>query len=35
MTFAGNWGVYARPVLEQVSHAYVIFYVVHLGCAAK
>ena len=31
LTFAGNWGVYARPVLEDVSHGYVIFFVVHLG----
>ena len=35
MTFAGNWGVYARPVLEHVSHAYVVFYVTHLGFTAK
>ncbi|CAE7402074.1 aidB [Symbiodinium necroappetens] len=30
MTFAGNWGVYARPVLEHVSHAYVVFYVTYI-----
>ncbi|CAE7236698.1 Scn11a [Symbiodinium pilosum] len=30
LTFAGNWGVYARPVLEHVSHAYVLFYVVYI-----
>ncbi|CAJ1342232.1 unnamed protein product [Effrenium voratum] len=30
MTFAGNWPVYARPVLENVSHAFVIFYLAYI-----
>ena len=30
MTFAGNWPIYARPVLEKVSHVFVIFYIMRL-----
>lgn len=30
MTFAGNWPVNARPVLEKVSHAFVIFYLLYI-----
>lgn len=27
---AGNWPTNARPVLEKVNHAYVIFYLVYI-----
>eukprot|EP00434_Breviolum_minutum_P015758 symbB.v1.2.013884.t1/scaffold997.1/size145858/3 len=30
MTFAGNWPVYARPVIEHVSHVFVIFYITYI-----
>jgi len=30
ITFAGNWPTNARPVLEKVNHAYVIFYLVYI-----
>ncbi|CAE7287891.1 SCN5A, partial [Symbiodinium sp. CCMP2456] len=30
MTFAGNWPVYARPVLESAGHGYVIFYMIYI-----
>lgn len=30
MTFAGNWPVNARPILEKVSHAFVIFYFLYI-----
>ncbi|CAE7219612.1 Scn10a [Symbiodinium microadriaticum] len=30
MTFAGNWPVYARPVLENAGHGYVIFYMIYI-----
>lgn len=30
ITFAGNWPVSARPVLDKVSHVYVIFFVLYI-----
>lgn len=30
ITFAGNWGIYARPVLEYVSHFYCIFFIIYI-----
>eukprot|EP00435_Cladocopium_sp_Y103_P075213 s15_g55.t1 len=30
MTFAGNWPIYARPVIENVSHVYVLFYITYI-----
>ncbi|CAL1169372.1 unnamed protein product [Cladocopium goreaui] len=30
ITFAGNWPVSARPVLNKVSHVYVIFFVLYI-----
>lgn len=30
VTFAGNWPTNARPVLEKVSHAFVLFYLVYV-----
>lgn len=30
ITFAGNWPTNARPVLEKVSHAYVVFYLIYI-----
>lgn len=30
MTFAGNWPIYARPVLENVSHIFVLFYITYI-----
>ncbi|CAE7498033.1 Scn10a [Symbiodinium natans] len=30
MTFAGNWPIYARPVLENAGHGYVVFYMVYI-----
>lgn len=30
VTFAGNWPTNARPVLERVSHAFVIFYLLYI-----
>ncbi|CAJ1404851.1 unnamed protein product [Effrenium voratum] len=30
ITFAGNWGIYARPVLEHVSQGFVLFYVTYI-----
>lgn len=30
VTFAGNWPTNARPVLEKVSHAFVLFFVVYV-----
>ncbi|CAJ1342231.1 unnamed protein product [Effrenium voratum] len=30
MTFAGNWPVYARPVLENAGHGYVVFYFLYI-----
>ncbi|CAE7945304.1 Scn11a, partial [Symbiodinium sp. KB8] len=30
ITFAGNWPISARPVLEKVSHAFVAFFVIYI-----
>lgn len=30
ITFAGNWPSNVRPILEKVSHAYVIFYFLYV-----
>eukprot|EP00913_Durusdinium_trenchii_P026400 g24771.t1 len=30
MTFAGNWPIYARPVIENVSHVFVLFYITYI-----
>ncbi|CAE7218006.1 unnamed protein product [Symbiodinium natans] len=30
ITFAGNWPTNVRPVLEKVSHAYVIFFLLYV-----
>eukprot|EP00931_Biecheleriopsis_adriatica_P058121 TRINITY_DN34535_c0_g1_i1.p1 TRINITY_DN34535_c0_g1~~TRINITY_DN34535_c0_g1_i1.p1 ORF type:complete len:655 (-),score=120.25 TRINITY_DN34535_c0_g1_i1:105-2069(-) len=30
ITFAGNWPVYARPVLEKVSHLFTIFFLLYI-----
>jgi len=30
ITMAGNWPTYARPVLETVDHAYVLFYLFYI-----
>jgi len=30
MTFAGNWPIYARPVLENVGHGYAFFYISYI-----
>jgi len=34
MTFAGNWPVYARPVLENAGHGYVVFYMIYITFVA-
>jgi len=34
ITFAGNWPTNSRPVLEKVSHAYVIFFVLYITVIA-
>eukprot|EP00440_Ansanella_granifera_P032352 gb/GFBE01035107.1/.p1 GENE.gb/GFBE01035107.1/~~gb/GFBE01035107.1/.p1 ORF type:complete len:671 (+),score=131.93 gb/GFBE01035107.1/:1-2013(+) len=31
ITFAGNWPVYARPVLEKVSHYFTVFYILYIS----
>lgn len=30
ITFAGNWPTMARPVLDKVSHGFVVFYVLYI-----
>lgn len=30
ITFAGNWPTNVRPVLEKVSHLYVLFFVIYI-----
>lgn len=30
MTFAGNWPIYARPVIENVSHVFVLFFISYI-----
>ncbi|OLP89154.1 Sodium channel protein type 5 subunit alpha [Symbiodinium microadriaticum] len=30
VTFAGSWPTYARPVLETVSHVYVLFFLLYI-----
>ncbi|CAJ1381709.1 unnamed protein product [Effrenium voratum] len=34
ITFAGNWPTNARPVMERVSHAFVIFFVLYVTVIA-
>eukprot|EP00438_Fugacium_kawagutii_P012502 Skav212710 [mRNA] locus=scaffold113:89536:95923:- [translate_table: standard] len=34
ITFAGNWPTNARPVMEKVSHAFVIFFVLYITVIA-
>lgn len=31
MTFAGNWPIYARPILERVDQSYCIFYILYIS----
>lgn len=34
LTFAGNWPTYVRPVIENVSHSFVIFFVTYITMIA-